>query len=157
MIGRYAASAALVAILIMGPASSQTDRAADKAAVEKTVTEFITSFATNDVKKTASYIHEPWMQIGIGKVVPNTAEAEKVITESRNTLPKDYDRFNVKQLSGRMLGKDTGMVSYVGERQTKDGKVLATVAGSFFLRRADGGWKIVAGISYPPEDYIKLD
>ena len=49
------------------------------------------------------------------------------------------------------------MVSYLGERQTKDDKVLQTIAGSFFLKRTDAGWKIAAGISYPPEDFIKLD
>src|SRR6185369_83638 len=101
MVKRYAASVALVAILMVGSASAQTDRAADKAAVEKTVKEFITSFSTNDTKKGASFIHEPWMQIGIGKVVLNTAEAEKVITDARNSLTKDYDHFNFKQLSGK--------------------------------------------------------
>ena len=152
-----ASAAALGAILIVGPASAQTDRAADKAAVERTVKEFVTNFITNDDKKVVSYIHEPWMLIGLGKVALNSAEAEKAIAETRSSLPKDYDRFIVKQSSARMLGKDTGMVSYIGERQAKDGKVLQTVAGSFFLRRTDGGWKIAAGIGYAPEDYIKLD
>ena len=158
MIKRHVASAAaLVAILIVGPANAQTNRAADKTAVEKTVKEFVTNFSTNEDKKVVSYIHEPWMQIGTGKVVPNSAEAEKVIAEFRSTLPKDFDHFTFKQTSARMLGNDTGMVSYIGERQAKDGKVLQTVAGSFFLRRTDGGWKIIAGVSYAPEDYIKLD
>src|SRR5262245_55054914 len=107
MIRRLAASAAaLVAILIVGLANAQTDRAADKAAVEKTVKEFVTNFATNDVKKVVSYIHEPWMQIGLGKVVLNAAEAEKVIAEARSTMPKDYVQFSIKQSSARMLGKD---------------------------------------------------
>ena len=159
MLKRYAVSAAaLVAILIVGPANAQSDRAADKAAAEKTVREFVTSFATatNDDKKIVSYIYEPWMQLGTGKVL-NHAEAEKNVAEFRSTFPKDYDHLNVKQLSGKMLGKDFAMVSYVGERQAKDNKVLATVAGSFFVRRTDAGWKVAAGISYPPEDYIKLD
>ena len=158
MLKRYAASAAaLVAILIVGLANAQTDRAADKAAVEKTAKEFITSFATNDDKKVVSYIHEPWMQIGTGKVLNTTAEAEKWVAEFRKTLPKDYDHLNVKQLSSKILGKNFAMVSYLGERQTKDDKVLQTVAGSFFLKRTDAGWKIAAGIGYPPEDFIKLD
>jgi len=158
MLKRCAVSAAaLVAILILGPANAQTDRAADKAAAEKTVKEFVTSFATNDDdKKIVSYIYEPWLQIGTGKAL-NKAEAEKNVAEFRSTFPKDYDHLNVKQLSGKMLGKDFAMVSFVGERQAKDNKVLATVAGSFFVRRTDAGWKVAAGISYPPEDYIKLD
>ena len=156
MVKRYAASVALVAILIAGSASAQTDRAADKAAVEKTVRELGTNFVTNDDKKAASYFYEPWMQIGTGKVL-NSAEAEKAMGDLRKSLPKEYEHYSYKQLSAKMLGKDFAMVSYVGERQTKDNKVLQTVAGSFFLRRTDAGWKIAAGISYPPEDYIKLD
>jgi triosephosphate isomerase len=143
--------------LIAGPASAQTDRAADKAVVEKTVREFTTSYATkDDDKKIVSYVYEPWLQIGTGKAL-NKAEAEKTVAEFRSTFPKDYDHLNVKQLSSKMLGKDFAMVSYVGERQTKDNKVLQTVAGSLFLKRTDAGWKIAAGINYPPEDYIKLD
>ena len=158
MIKWHVTSAALlVAILIAGPANAQTDRAADKAAVEKTVKEFVTDYVTSDDKKVVSYIHEPWMQIGTGNVSNTRAEAEKVVAEARKTLPKDYDHFNFKQMSAKMLGKDTAMVSYVGERQTKDNKVLQTVGQSFFLKRTDAGWKILAGISYPPEDYIKLD
>src|ERR1044072_8041428 len=150
-------AAALAAILIAGSANAQTDRAADKAAVEKTVKELVTTYVTNDDKKIASYFHEPWMQIGTGKVLNTTAEAEKSIAEGRKSLPKDYDRFNIKQLSAKMLGKDFAMVSYVGERQDKDNKVLQTMGQSFFLKRTDAGWKVAAGISYPPEDYIKLD
>lgn len=158
MIKRLAVpAAALVAILIVGLANAQTDRAADKAAVEKTVKETVTTFFVSDVKKVASYFHEPWMQIGTGKVLNTAEEAEKSVAEARKSLPKDYDHFNVKQLSAKMLGKDFAMVSYLGERQTKDNKVLQTVAGSFFLKRTDAGWKIAAGISYPPEDFIKLD
>lgn len=158
MLKWYAASAAaLVAILIVGVANAQTDRAADKAAVEKTVNEFLMNFVTSDDKKVVSYIHDPWMQIGSGKVSNTRAQAEGLVAEARRNLPKDYDRFNVKQLSAKMLGKDFAMVSYVGERQAKDNKTLQTVAGSFFLKRTDAGWKIAAGISYPPEDFIKLD
>jgi hypothetical protein len=157
MIRRYAASAALVAILIVGPASAQTDRAADKAAVEKIVRESATNFRTDDDKKAASYFYEPWMQIGTGKVLNSSAEAEKWMAEFRKSLPKEYDHLSIKQLSAKMLGKDFAMVSYVGERQTKDNKVLQTFGSSFFLKRTDAGWKIAAGIGYPSEDYIKLD
>ena len=117
MIKRLAASAAaLVAILIVGPANAQTDRAADKAAVEKKMKEYFTTFLANDDEKVASYFHEPWMQIGTGKAL-NTDEAEKWWAEFRKSRPKDYDHFNVKQLSVKMLGKDLAMVSYIGERQ----------------------------------------
>jgi len=157
MIKRYAASAAaLVAILIVGLANAQTDRAADKEAVEKTMKEFLTTYLAKDDKTVAAYFREPWLQIGTGTVL-NKAEAEKWWADFRKSLPKDIDRFNVKQLSSKMLGKDFALVSYIGERQAKDNKVLVTVAGSFFLQRTDGGWKIAAGINYPPEDYIKLD
>src|SRR6186713_3300997 len=107
-------AAALAAILIAGSANAQTDRAADKAAVEKTVKELVTTYATTDDKKFASYFHEPWMQIGTGRVLNTTAEAEKSIAEGRKSLPKDYEHFNVKQLSAKMLGKDFAMVSYAG-------------------------------------------
>jgi hypothetical protein len=157
MIRRYAASAALVAILIAGPASAQTDRAADKAAAEKIVREQATTFLTNDDKKAASYFYVPWMQIGTGKTLNSAEEAEKFFAEFKKSLPKEYDHLTIKQLSAKMLGKDFAMVSYVGERQTKDNKVLATVASSFFVKRTDAGWKIAAGITYPAEDYIKLD
>jgi hypothetical protein len=152
-----AAAAALAAILIVGLANAQTDRVADKTAVEKTVKEVVTTFYFDDVKKVVSYFHEPWMQIGTGKVLNTAEEVEKWIAESRKSMTKDYDHFNAKQLSSKMLGNDFAVVSYLGERQAKDNKVLQTVAGSFFLKRMDTGWKIAAGIGYPPEDFIKLD
>ena len=72
-------------------------------------------------------------------------------------MTKDYDHFNVKQLSSKILGNDFAVVSYLGERQAKDNKVLQTVAGSFFLKRTNAGWKITAGINYPPEDFVNFD
>ena len=90
MIKRLAATAAaaLIAILIVGLANAQTDRAADKAAVEKSVKEVVTTFYFDDVKKVASYFHEPWMQIGPGKVLNTFEEVEKSV----HSVTQVYDQ-----------------------------------------------------------------
>jgi hypothetical protein len=57
----------------------------------------------------------------------------------------------------KLVGKSVALVSYSGDRSTKDGTVLEKAAGSFFLRKTDAGWKIAASVAYPPDDFIKLD
>jgi ketosteroid isomerase-like protein len=153
------AAFAVLEILIAAPASAQSpkdDRAAQKAAIEQFYRNYIADFMAGDPKKIAAYYNEPLMLVGVGKVIGTTAEIEKFIAGVRGDLPRDYE-FVLDQLSVKLIGKNVALLSYTGERRAKDGAILQKTAGSSFLRKTDTGWKIATSLSYPQEDFIKVD
>jgi ketosteroid isomerase-like protein len=145
-----------VIMLAVAPVPAQ-DRAADKAAVEAAFKELVTAYATNDLMKVATMYNDPFLSIGQNKAIA-APEIEKWVQEVRaTTMPKDYAAFKLKQYSSKPLGKDIILLSYVAERQTKDGQTIETAAATQLWKRTDKGWKFLTSVTHPPEDYIKLD
>jgi len=156
----FKASAIAIGIIVLtaigAPVPAQ-DRAADRAAVESAFKELVASYASNDLKKTATLYNDPFLSIGQNKAI-TAAELEKWVQEVRaTTMPKDYAAFQLKQYSSKPLGKDIVLLSYVGERQTKDGQTIETAAATQLWKRTDKGWKFLTSVGHPPEDYVKLD
>ena len=155
----FKASAIAIGIIMLtaiGAAFPAQDRAADKAAVESVFKELVASYVTNDLKKTATLYNDPFLSIGQNKAI-TTPELEKWVQEVRAAMPKDYAAFKLKQFSSKPLGKDIILLSYVVERQTKDGQTIETSAATQLWKRTDKGWKFLTSVPHPPEDYIKLD
>ena len=155
----FKASAIAIGVIMLtaigAPVPAQ-DRAADKAAVESAFKDLAASYATNDLKKTATLYNDPFLSIGQSKAI-TASELEKWVQEVRATMPKDYATFKVKQFSSKPLGKDIILLSYVGERQTKDGQTIETTAATQLWKRTDKGWKFLTSVPHPLEDYVKLD
>jgi hypothetical protein len=146
----------IIMLTAIGAQVPAQDRAADKAAVESAFKELTASYATNDSKRTAGLYNDPFFSIGQGKAI-TAPDLEKWVQEIRATMPKDYAVFKIKQLSSKPLGKDIVLLSYVGERQTKDGQTIEVSAATSLWKRTDKGWKFLTSVGHPPEDYIKLD
>ena len=133
------------------------DRAAEKAAVEQTFRDYSAAFWTGDMKKVTAFYNEPMMLASSGRVVTR-AEAEPIIERarengrSRGIADAVLDRVEVK-----MVGNGVALVSWLAKRVTKDGTVVETVAGTYYLRKTDDGWKIAVIHAFPSADYVKLD
>ena len=155
----FKASAVAIGIIVLSaigtPVPAQ-DRTADKAAVESAVKELVVSYAANDLKKVATLYNDPFLSVGQNKTI-TAPELEKWVQEVRAAMPKDYAAFKLNQFSSKPLGKDIMLVSYVGERQNKDGQSVGTSAATALWKRTDKGWKFLTSVTHPPEDYIKLD
>ena len=156
----FKSSALAIGIIMLtsigAPVPAQ-DRAADKAAVESAFKEMTAAYASSDLKKVASLYNDPFVSVGQNKAI-TAADLEKWVQEVRATFfPKDYGGINVTKLSAKPLGKDIVLLSYVGERFNKDGKVLGTAAATQLWIRTDKGWKFLTSVTHPPEDYVKLD
>jgi hypothetical protein len=155
----FKASAIAIGIIMLtaigGPVPAQ-DRAGDQAAVEATFKELTASYAGGDLKKVVALYNDPFLSIGQNKAI-TAAELERWVQEVRAAMPKDYAVFKLKQFSPKPLGKDIFLLSYVGERVSKDDRVIETSAATQLWKRTDKGWKFLTSVGHPPKDYVKLD
>jgi ketosteroid isomerase-like protein len=137
--------------------TSKTDRAADKAAAEQTFRDYAATFMTGDLKKVMAYYNESMMLMPAARIM-TLAEAdpfmEKVREDrrSRGVVEGVLERLDVK-----LVGDGVALVSFIIRQQTKDGTVVQASAGTYYLRKADNGWKIAVMHVFPTSDYVKLD
>jgi len=152
---------ALLGILVAASVKAQTpktDRVADKATVEQTIREYVGSFFSSDAKKIATFYNEPLMVVNTGKVYTTRAELEAwTQTNLEGMRSRGIADFRLDQLIVKLLGQNVALVSFMGERRTKDGSPVEALAVTYSLRRTDGGWKIASMIFLPTADFVKLD
>jgi hypothetical protein len=71
---------------------------------------------------------------------------------ARGVAEQILDRLEVK-----LLCESAALVPLIKKQQASDGAIVNVRAGTYCLRRTDGGWKIAVISTYPPADYVKLD
>lgn len=148
----------LLTIASVQAQAPKVDRAAEKAVIDRTFRDYHATYSEGDPKKIAAYFNEPMMIANVGKVFSTTAEIEEWVTKfvadqrARGIVEIVQDRLEVK-----LLGQNAAMVSSIVQRRNKEGAVLEVGGGSYFLRKSDKGWKIVAVTAHPPADFVKLE
>ena len=135
----------------------KVDRAAEKAAVEQTFRDYAATFWTGDMKKVTTFYNEPMMVIFANRSVTR-AEAEQMMEKLReNGRSRGIADAVLDLLEVKMVGNGVALLSWLSKRVTKDGAVVETAAGTYYLRKTDDGWKIAVQYIFPVADYVKLD
>ena len=137
--------------------SPKVDRAAEKAIIEQTFRDYAATFWTGDLKKVATFYNDPMMLMPAARVV-TLAEAEALVERVRdNGRSRGIAEAVLERLEVKMVGEGVALVSWLGKRLTKDGAVVEVLAGTYYLRKTDNGWKIAVIHAFPPTDFVKLD
>jgi ketosteroid isomerase-like protein len=150
----------LLGFLITASAQAQApkvDRAAEKATVEQTFRDYAATFWTGDPKKVTTFYNDPMMLMPAARVV-TSAEVETWVERIReNGRSRGIADAVLERLEVKMVGDGVALVSFIYKRLTKEGAVVETGAGTYYLRKTDGGWKIAVIHAFPVTDFVKLD
>lgn len=70
---------------------------------------------------------------------------------------RGVERVAIDELNVRILGASVALLSSSYRRLDGGGATLERGASTYFLRKAERGWKISAVTVHPPEDTVKLE
>ena len=91
-------------------------------------------------------------------MLPTTADVEKFYGAALQDLKeRGYSHSDLLEVHVRLLGTTVALVSSLFKRYKTDGSELATLGGTYLLRKTDGVWKIAVLIGHPAKDVIRAD
>lgn len=131
---------------------------AEKAAVKQMFRDYVAALIDDGKPPVAAFFNQPAVTLPLNRLIATPADAEKWAEDIRPGFQKKgYAQFVPEQMSVKLLGKDIALLSYSGERKTKDGTFIEKSAGTLVYKKTDAGWKIVSILPHPVEDTIKFD
>jgi ketosteroid isomerase-like protein len=113
------------------------DRAAEKATVEQTFRDYVATFWTGDLTKVTTFYNDPMMLMPAARVM-TSAEVETWVERVReNGRSRGIADAVLERLEVKMVGDGVALVSFIFKRLTKEGAVVETGAGTYYLRKTD--------------------
>ena len=128
--------------------------------VKDTFTQYSNAFAKLDPKALVPFYHKPAILIDPSRIFSVNSEEEilKILTPLIEDLKRlDYERSETTHLGAKLLSENTALVSGIGIRIKKDETELAKFGFTYTLRKADGEWKIIAGVIHNIETVLQLE
>ena len=132
----------------------------EKAAVERTLRSYGDAFSRGELSSISQHCNIPFVvnaPQGV-RVFATTAEVETFYdTILRDLRERGYSHSKWVELHVRLLGKTAALASGVFTRYKTDGSELATLGGTYLLRKNDSDWKVAVVTVHPPSDVIRPD
>jgi len=136
------------------------EQESEKAAVDRAWRAYGEAFSRHDLSTIVQHCNVPFVVIlpQEERVLPTTADVEKFYGAALQDLKeRGYSHSDLLEVHVRLLGTTVALVSSLFKRYKTDGSELATLGGTYLLRKTDGVWKIAVLIGHPAKDVIRAD
>jgi hypothetical protein len=128
--------------------------------VERTLRSYGDAFSRGELSSISQHCNVPFVVIAPQsvRVLATTAEVETFYDAIlRDLRERGYSHSKWVELHAKLLGKTTALASGVFIRYKTDGSELATLRGTYLLRKNDSDWKVAVVTPHPASDVIRAD